>query len=91
MALPVSQPTKAYWQTPPHRLACYRSPFPPTADVVIVGSGITGTNIARVLLENTPTLKIVIVEARTLCSGATGQNGGHCQPSTSLQPRMSND
>ena len=91
MVLPVPQPTPAYWQNPPHRLARYRSPFPHTANVVIVGSGITGTNIARALLEHDPTLKIVIVEARTLCSGATGRNGGHCQPSNSLHACISDE
>jgi len=82
MVLPVTQPTPAYWQIPPHRLARHRSPFPQTVDVVIVGSGITGTMVAKILLENDPAFKIVIMEARTLCSGATGRNGGHCQPGT---------
>jgi glycine/D-amino acid oxidase-like deaminating enzyme len=80
MSLPVPSPTQSYWQTPPHRLASYRSPFPETADVVIIGSGITGTSIARNLYELNPSLALVIIEARQLCSGATGRNGGHCKP-----------
>jgi monoamine oxidase len=80
MSLPVPFPTQSYWQTPPHRLASYRSPFPETADVVIIGSGITGVSIARNLLELAPSLTLVIIEARQLCSGATGRNGGHCKP-----------
>ncbi|CAE6354504.1 unnamed protein product [Rhizoctonia solani] len=58
--------------------------LPGRADIVIIGSGITGALIARALLEhpNTSDLKIVIVEARDVCSGATGRNGGHikCDP-----------
>jgi glycine/D-amino acid oxidase-like deaminating enzyme len=58
--------------------------LPEHADIVIVGSGITGTLIARAILEhpNASDLSIVIVEARDVCSGATGRNGGHikCDP-----------
>lgn len=80
MSLPMPFPTQSYWQTPPHRLATYRSPFPDRADVVIIGSGITGSSVAKELFEQDPALKLVIVEGRTLCSGATGRNGGHCNP-----------
>ena len=83
MSLPVPSPTQSYWQTPPHRLASFRSPtFPSIADVVVIGSGITGSNVARTLFEHDGSLKIVILEARTLCSGATGRNGGHIKPGT---------
>ncbi|CUA67043.1 hypothetical protein RSOLAG22IIIB_02961 [Rhizoctonia solani] len=58
--------------------------LPERADIVIIGSGITGTLVARALLEHPKTsdLRIVIVEARDACSGATGRNGGHikCDP-----------
>ena len=80
MSLPVSSPTPSYWQIPPHRLASYRSPFPATADVVVIGSGITGTSVAKTLFEHAPSIKLVMLEARTLCSGATGRNGGHIKP-----------
>ena len=80
MSLPVDNPTQSYWETPPHRLASYRSEFPKSVDVAIVGSGITGTNVARSLIEADSSLKIVIIEARTLCSGATGRNGGQYKP-----------
>ncbi|KDN37176.1 hypothetical protein RSAG8_10308, partial [Rhizoctonia solani AG-8 WAC10335] len=58
--------------------------LPDHADIVIIGSGITGTLVARALLEHPKTsdLRITIVEARDVCSGATGRNGGHikCDP-----------
>ena len=90
MSLPVPSPSLSYWEIPPHRLASYRSPFPKTADVVIIGSGITGASVARALHEKDSSLHIVIVEARKLCSGASGRNGGHCKPCISLIPAASN-
>ena len=53
------------------------------ADVAIIGSGIAGAAITRSLLhEESHKLgsaknKVVVLEARQLCSGATGRNGGH--------------
>src|SRR5438270_13674045 len=53
--LPVDNPTTAFWQeTPPWpELVNIRSPeLPGTADVVIVGSGITGASLARGILRH---------------------------------------
>lgn len=85
--LPLSNPTISYWQTPPNiDVADHQSPHLSTAvDVVIIGSGMTGTSIAHHLLKNgsqTEPLKIMILEARQACSGATGRNGGHIRPSS---------
>lgn len=45
---------------------------------MIVGSGITGASIARTLLENgSSSQSVLMLEARSICSGATGRNGGH--------------
>lgn len=46
---------------------------------IIIGSGISGTMIAYFLLHTThsPSPRILMLEARDLCSGATGRNGGH--------------
>jgi hypothetical protein len=61
----------------PHRLANVQSPDLPTdVDIVIIGSGITGASVAKSLLENHPSIRVTVLEARTLCSGATGRNGG---------------
>ncbi|KAK7957354.1 uncharacterized protein PG986_006576 [Apiospora aurea] len=84
---PAKNPSISYWQIPPHPdVADHQSPtLPESADVVIVGSGISGTSIAwHLLLENNATKapRIAILEARQACSGATGRNGGHIRPSS---------
>ncbi|KAK0705978.1 FAD dependent oxidoreductase-domain-containing protein [Lasiosphaeria miniovina] len=87
--LPVANPTVAFWQEDPPfpGLVNVRSPeLPQTADIVIVGSGIAAAAIARSVLHESrrtgePARRIVVCEARSLCSGATGRNGGHIKPS----------
>ncbi|KAJ7076685.1 DAO-domain-containing protein [Mycena belliarum] len=55
--------------------------LPQAADIVIIGSGMSGTLTAYELLTRpNPPKSIVILEARELCSGATGRNAGHCKP-----------
>ncbi|KFY41718.1 hypothetical protein V494_02824 [Pseudogymnoascus sp. VKM F-4513 (FW-928)] len=87
--LPTTSPpaTSSFWLSPLHP-AFSTPPAPPplAAEVVIIGSGITGTSVARHLIrshrsslsrqdrENSP---IVVLDARDACSGATGRNGGH--------------
>ena len=46
-------------------------------DVVVIGSGITGCSVARHLLQGNDSIHVTVLEARTICSGATGRNGGH--------------
>ena len=77
--LPRSNPTVSYWQDPPAHISNHRtSPeLPEEADVVIVGSGITGAAIAHTFLSREPSPFVIMLEARTACSGATGRNGGH--------------
>lgn len=86
--LPVRNPTTAVWQTPAHPLANHQSPvLPDHADIVVVGSGITACSFVRSLFalsegDKKPT--VVVLEARTLCSGASGRNGGHLRDTPSL-------
>lgn len=77
--LPRHNPTLSYWQDPPASIYNHRtSPeLPREADFVIVGSGITGATAAHALLHQDPSLSVVMLEARSACSGATGRNGGH--------------
>lgn len=66
--------------------------IPEEADVVVIGSGITGAAAVKTLCElsgdgisgngGKKAPRIVVLEARQLCSGATARNGGHikCTP-----------
>ncbi|KAK5108121.1 hypothetical protein LTR62_008775 [Meristemomyces frigidus] len=88
--LPVKDSSHSFWHTQPSPLLIgHRSTrnLPETADVVVIGSGMTGASVAHHLLtknENVDSpaggLNVVMLEAREACWGATGRNGGHCQP-----------
>ncbi|WVF70923.1 hypothetical protein IAT40_005718 [Kwoniella sp. CBS 6097] len=54
--------------------------LPEEVDAVVVGSGATGTLVALELLKSDPGRKVLLLEAREFCSGATGRNAGHCRP-----------
>ncbi|KAH7009509.1 hypothetical protein EDB80DRAFT_750144 [Ilyonectria destructans] len=51
--------------------------LPESRDVVVIGSGITAASVVRTLLQDDKSCSVTILEAHTLCSGATGRNGGH--------------
>ncbi|RAK95078.1 NAD(P)/FAD-dependent oxidoreductase [Aspergillus ibericus CBS 121593] len=83
---PIENPSTSFWQQQPPfpELVDIQSPtLPDQADIVIIGSGISGASIAYTLLTQSASAepqvgpKIVLLEARELCSGATGRNGGH--------------
>ncbi|GAB7343577.1 hypothetical protein MBLNU457_1580t1 [Dothideomycetes sp. NU457] len=83
--LPSTTSTASFWHTEPSSLLLgHRSTrnLPATVDIVVVGSGITGASIAHSLLNDSRTeeLNVLMLEAREACWGATGRNGGHCQP-----------
>ncbi|KAE8362928.1 FAD dependent oxidoreductase [Aspergillus caelatus] len=85
--LPVDNPTRPFWRTEPHPLDELRSTetLPNQSDIVIIGAGYSGVSIAYHILKhlkghNTPHPAITILEARQICSGATGRNGGHLRP-----------
>ncbi|KAJ6610226.1 FAD dependent oxidoreductase [Mycena sp. CBHHK59/15] len=86
--LPVPGPSSPYWAIPASPIAQHGSDVdvPFYADVVIIGSGITGTAFARTLLGDCDkncgagSVQIVMLEARDVCSGASARNGGHITP-----------
>ncbi|GKT90939.1 FAD dependent oxidoreductase [Colletotrichum tofieldiae] len=88
--LPSAKSTTSYWHREPSKtLLGHRTTkaLPPTADVVVVGSGITGAFATKELLEQQQQQqagagkkRVLLLEAREVCWGATGRNGGHCQP-----------
>ncbi|KAI5460188.1 FAD dependent oxidoreductase [Mariannaea sp. PMI_226] len=83
--LPVADPVTSFWNADPKKLDDYRSTaqLPSTADIVIIGSGLSGVATAYYLLKDNPNPpSIVLLEARKICSGATGRNGGHVKPDT---------
>ena len=76
--LPVENPTASYWhREPSEKLLGHRTTthLPRSADLVIVGSGITGALAAHFLRERAPGLDVVMLEAREACWGATGRVG----------------
>ncbi|EXJ79843.1 hypothetical protein A1O3_08128 [Capronia epimyces CBS 606.96] len=82
--LPRDRPTQSYWQDPPSDIAdcCSTPDLPSHADVVVIGSGISGASISYNLLSSDPSLSVVLIEARQAASGASGRNGGHTKTAT---------
>ncbi|KAF9694728.1 hypothetical protein EKO04_007408 [Ascochyta lentis] len=80
VGLPVADPLPSYWHDPKSPLADAndgRDDSHETYDYLIIGSGISGTMIAYNLLKTRTNARIMMLEAREVCSGATGRNGGH--------------
>ncbi|KAF8266643.1 FAD dependent oxidoreductase [Lactarius quietus] len=77
--LPVDGPTTSFWTVPSAQLPIDNdAPLPSHVDVLVIGSGITGVSCTRTLLRHGPPgLRVLVLEARDVCSGATGRNGGH--------------
>lgn len=77
--LPVDNATVPYWRTELHVLDEHRTTeeLPTECDVAIIGAGMSGIatayHISKLAGRKMPS--VVILEARQLCSGATGRNG----------------
>ncbi|RAO74200.1 uncharacterized protein BHQ10_010212 [Talaromyces amestolkiae] len=78
--------TSSFWLKNPHPTLskAQSKSLPEQAEIVVIGSGITAASVAHTLLVNknpedfsSIAKKVVILEARDFCSGATGRNGGH--------------
>ena len=75
-SLPVPNPTRSFWHiSHPNDLVKHRTTptLPKHASVVIIGSGISGAFAARELILNASMKDVVVLEARDICSGATGR------------------
>ncbi|KAF3906661.1 hypothetical protein ABW20_dc0109789 [Dactylellina cionopaga] len=103
--VPSEESTSSFWlKQPDEFLLGHRTTteLPTEADIVIIGSGIAGAQTARYLCEQdggawTQGKRIVMLEAREACWGATGRVsdpvypislGGHCKPSLYAYPRL---
>jgi heterodisulfide reductase subunit A-like polyferredoxin len=76
--LPTPVSSDSFWHSEPNEfLIGHRTTedLPAEADIVIVGSGITGASAARYLSEDERAVgkSIVLLEAREACWGATGR------------------
>jgi glycine/D-amino acid oxidase-like deaminating enzyme len=91
--LPVPNPIQSYWLTQPSPHANLRSTpsLPSNCDIAIIGSGMSGILTLYHILSNSPQdnlPKIVLLDARSLCSGATARNGGHAKVKTATLAGM---
>lgn len=82
--LPSALSTESFWQQNPvlaDLVHVKSTVLPSSADIVIIGTGIAGASVAYTILNECQNMgiqnRVVILEARQLCSGATGRNGGH--------------
>lgn len=78
--LPQARPTVSSWQVPPHPEVgqLQSQKLPRQTDYLIIGSGIAGCGVAKTLLDHPASgaATVTVLDARGLCSGATGRNGG---------------
>ncbi|KAK1561554.1 FAD dependent oxidoreductase [Colletotrichum navitas] len=91
--LPVPNSTTSFWRSTPHALDDHRTTpeLPSQVDIAVIGSGYAGVSTVYHILDRckargVPPPKIVILEARQACSGATGRNGGHLKPDPYNRP-----
>lgn len=79
--LPTPTSTNSFWHSEPNAFLIGHhttDELPSEADIVIVGSGITGTSAARYLSDDprAENKSVVLLEAREACWGATGRVSG---------------
>lgn len=79
-SLPAEKPTLPFWRTELHDLDSFRSTelLPSECDTLVIGAGYAGVSTLYHLLDSSHApdpSKIVLLEAREACSGASGRNG----------------
>ena len=78
--LPREHSTTSLWQLLRHPQvgSIQSAALPEQVDHIVIGSGIAGLGAVRTLLESPEAGRqtVTVLEARNLCSGATGRNGG---------------
>ncbi|KAG9250104.1 FAD dependent oxidoreductase [Emericellopsis atlantica] len=81
---PPARGMTSFWRSNPGSLDNHRSTesLPSECDILIIGAGYSGASLLTHLLANEKykDKSIVVLEARQLCSGASGRNGGHIKP-----------
>ncbi|PGH15173.1 hypothetical protein AJ79_02538 [Helicocarpus griseus UAMH5409] len=73
----------SFWRTAPQNLDNFRSTeqLPTESDIIVIGGGYSAAALVTHILEKYPKApSILVLEARQLCSGASGRNGGHIKP-----------
>lgn len=70
-----SRSVPLWWDTAGPATA-YDGEIPASADVVVIGAGLTGLWSAYYLLEHQPDLSVLVLEAEHVGFGASGRNGG---------------
>lgn len=76
--LPVPNATIPFWRTDLDPLDSHRSTeeLPSHCDILVIGAGYAGAStVHHILKQQTSPLKILLLEAREACSGASGRNG----------------
>ncbi|KAH3671484.1 hypothetical protein OGAPHI_000186 [Ogataea philodendri] len=80
-SFPSTKTTLSYWigeADPKYAKHRTTSQLPEEIDILIIGAGYSGAAVAYNLLSHQKTKeKVLLLDARDLCSGATGRNGGH--------------
>ncbi|KAF4779150.1 FAD dependent oxidoreductase [Colletotrichum scovillei] len=91
--LPVPNSTTSFWRSSPHPLDDHRSTpeLPAEVDIAVIGAGYAGVATVYHILDQCKARgvappKVLILEARQACSGATGRNGGHLKPDPYNRP-----
>ncbi|KAI4660351.1 hypothetical protein J4E81_006019 [Alternaria sp. BMP 2799] len=82
---PVADPVHSFWTSVSNPLDDLLSTddLSTEADIVIIGAGFAGVATAYNILtssSSSPKQSVLILDARKICFGATGRNGGHVKP-----------